>query len=249
MTFAPTGEGQGQPWAVPAGSLPQEFATADGPIGFHEVEQLALASLKDASTTATCVSAWLRGACPIEEIYLHGITGAARLLGQWWVSDRISFSDVTVGASRLHRMLYELSPVFLADAEPPQDATVLLLAEPGSQHTMGLFMLSEFFRRAGWRTLLEQPTSASDTMRTVSSHWLDVVTLSVSSDRHWDALQTLVRQLRHHSSNPDLQIIAGGPMALLNEAALLDLGVDWIGTDAKATVWRARQEMQRPPNS
>lgn len=44
MTFAPTGESQGQPWAAPAGSLPQEFATADGPIGFHEVEQLALAS-------------------------------------------------------------------------------------------------------------------------------------------------------------------------------------------------------------
>jgi methylmalonyl-CoA mutase cobalamin-binding subunit len=104
---------------------------------------------------------------------------------------------------------------------------------------MGLFMLSEFFRRAGWYTLVEQPKLDANVLRLLSGHWVDVLALSVSTDRQLQALRVLVRQARTISPNPHMTIIAGGPLALSNAQALLDLGVDWVGTDAPSTVERA----------
>ena len=222
---------------VHVGSLqPDELAVCDGPIGPEEVLSLTQASLRDMASTSRCVSDWLRRDWHIEDIYLHGIVSAARLQGLWWVRDQLDFSALTVGCSRLHRVLYELSPVFLADAQPAKDATVLLLPEPDSQHTMGLFMLSEFFRRGGWHTFLLQPDELGDALRIVGSHWVDVMAISIASDRHFDHLRHLIAQVRQHSANPRIQILAGGPMASCMPDTLMALGVDCIGTDAKSTV-------------
>ena len=223
------------------GGLPlADWIDDDSAFSNEEVFALATASLTSETQTEQCVSEWLRQDRPIEQIYLTAITSAARLLGQWWLSDRIRFSDVTVGSSRLHRLLYDLSPIFLADKAPAIDATVLLLAEPGSQHTMGLFMLSEFFRRAGWRTLMEQPQSALDATRLATHHWVDVVAISVSSDRQFEALRSWVLAVRTKSPNRAIQIVAGGPMAQLMPDALLELGVDWVGGDALSTANEAK---------
>ena len=204
-----------------------------------DAQHLARQSLLATSDLHQVIAQWLERGVGLESIYLDGITQAARTLGQWWLSDDIDFGTVTVGSSRLHRLLYDLSPQFLIDAQPPMGATVLMLAEPESQHTMGLFMLSEFFRRAGWYTLVEQPRLDANVLRLLSGHWVDVLALSVSTDRQLAALRVLVRQARTISPNPQMAIIAGGPLALSNPQALLDLGVDWIGTDAPGTVERA----------
>ena len=204
-----------------------------------DAQHLARQSLLATSDLHQVIAQWLERGVGLESIYLDGITQAARTLGQWWLSDDIDFGTVTVGSSRLHRLLYDLSPQFLIDAQPPMGATVLMLAEPESQHTMGLFMLSEFFRRAGWYTLVEQPRLDANVLRLLSGHWVDVLALSVSTDRQLAALRVLVRQARTISPNPQMAIIAGGPLALSHPQALLDLGVDWIGTDAPGTVERA----------
>jgi hypothetical protein len=204
-----------------------------------DAQHLARQSLLATSDLHQVIAHWLQRGVGLESIYLDGITQAARTLGQWWLSDDIDFGTVTVGSSRLHRLLYDLSPQFLIDAQPPMGATVLMLAEPESQHTMGLFMLSEFFRRAGWYTLVEQPRLDANVLRLLSGHWIDVLALSVSTDRQLAALRVLVRQARTISPNPQMAIIAGGPLALSHPQALLDLGVDWIGTDAPGTVERA----------
>ena len=138
-------------------------------------------------------------------------------------------------------LLYDLSPQFLAGGHAPLGATALLLAEPESQHTMGLFMLSEFFKRAGWYTLVEQPRMDANVLRLLSSHWVDVLALSISTDRQLPALKVLIRQARKLSPNPRMVIIAGGPMAANQPQLLAELGVDWIGDDAATTVERATQ--------
>jgi methylmalonyl-CoA mutase cobalamin-binding subunit len=202
---------------------------------------LARLCLQDNTDLHACIADWQARGADLPHIYLHGITEAARTLGRWWLSDDIDFASVTLGSSRLHRLLYDLSPQFLADATPPLGATVLMLAEPESQHTMGLFMLSEFFRRAGWYTLVEQPRMDANVLRLLSAHWVDVLALSVSTDRQLTALEALVRQARQISPNPRMTVIAGGPLASSQPERLLALGVDWLGEDALATVEQATQ--------
>ncbi|MDI9330460.1 MAG: cobalamin B12-binding domain-containing protein [Alphaproteobacteria bacterium] len=210
-------------------------------LSLSEVEQLARLSLQTGADLHNFIAQWQDRGIDLPDIYLQGITEATRVLGCWWLSDEIDFASVTVGSSRLLRLLYDLSPQFLADATPPLGATVLMLAEPESQHTMGLFMLSEFFRRAGWYTLVEQPRLDADFLRLISGHWIDVLALSVSTERQLLALKILVRQARQVSPNPHLVVIAGGPLALSQPKLLADLGVDWVGHDAPSTVERASQ--------
>ena len=204
-----------------------------------DAEQLARLSLQTTSDLNAQIALWQRRGLDLPQIYLEGITEAARVLGRWWLSDEIDFASVTVGSSRLHRLLYDLSPQFLAGGHAPLGATALLLAEPESQHTMGLFMVSEFFRRAGWYTLMDQPQMSANVLRMLSGHWVDVLALSISTERQLPALKKLIRQARQMSPNPHMVVIAGGPLAVNQPHALDDLGVDWVGQDADSTVERA----------
>ena len=208
-------------------------------LSVSEAEHLARLSLQASADLNQVIVGWQQRGIDLGDIYLSGITEAARTLGRWWVSDEIDFASVTVGSSRLHRLLYDFSPQFLADSAPSLGATVLLLAEPESQHTMGLFMVSEFFRRAGWYTLMDQPQMSANVLRMLSGHWVDVLALSISTERQLPALKKLIRQARQMSPNPHMVVIAGGPLAVNQPHTLDDLGVDWVGQDAASTVERA----------
>ena len=67
----------------------------------------------------------------------------------------------------------------------------------------------------GW-----QPPMRANVLRLLSGHWVDVLALSVSTDRQLPALRILVRQARQISPNPKMTIIAGGPLALSDPQAL-----------------------------
>ena len=61
---------------------------------------------------------------------------------------------------------------------------------------MGLFMLSEFFKRAGWTVTVGVPQDVNEFKRLFQSEWFDAVGISVSSDRHLDTLRSLLPSLR-----------------------------------------------------
>ena len=87
----------------------------------------------------------------IDRIFLDLLAPTARYLGELWDDDLCTFTDVTVGLGRLQRVLREFSPALGRSVEhPARGRRVLLLPGPGEQHTFGLVMVSEFFRRAGW---------------------------------------------------------------------------------------------------
>ena len=76
-----------------------------------------------------------------------------------WDADLCDFTQVTIGLWRLQQLMYELSPAFQDDAQRGVQIhrAMLVLVPvpvpvpvPGSQHTLGLLRVAEFFRRAGW---------------------------------------------------------------------------------------------------
>jgi len=118
---------------------------------------------------------------------------------------------------------------------------VLLATEPQAQHTMGAFMLGEFFRREGWRVQSLTPHDCDDVRVQLARDWFDAVGLSISTTRHLTALQGLIPQLRAESPNPGLRVMAGGPMAWQHSESLLGLGVDLLGGAADETVRQLSQ--------
>jgi hypothetical protein len=110
---------------------------------------------------------------------------------------------------------------------------------------MGLFMLSEFFKRAGWLVTVAVPQDVSEFKRLFVSDWFDAVGISVSTDRHIRSLEVLLPLLRAASDNLDLQVFVGGPMAYLDPDRLQGLAARVLAEDAPATVISVTRGMPR----
>lgn len=209
----------------------------EGDFPAPELDSLARACLQSAEAAMHHVQRWRDAGHELEDIYLSGIVPCARLLGHWWSCDLSDFAQVTIASANLQRLLHRLSADFCAPgAEQSRGLSVLLATEPQSQHTMGAFMLGEFFRRRGWSVQLLAPQDIEDVLTHLRRDWFDAIGLSVSTGRQLHALERLMPRLRTESPNERLCVMVGGPLALSDPQALQDLGVDVVGSDARETV-------------
>ena len=209
----------------------------DSDFELPELEALAQACLLSPEAALACVQRWRDAGHGLEDIYLRGIVPSARLLGHWWCCDWSDFAQVTIASANLQRVLHRLSAEFCAPgADQPKGLSILLATEPQSQHTMGAFMLGEFFRRCGWGVQLLTPHEGEDVLAHLRRDWFDAIGLSVSTGRQLRALERLMPRLRSESPNQQLCVLVGGPLAATDPQALQDLGVDLVGGDARETV-------------
>ena len=181
-----------------------------------------------------------RGATPAS-LFLGILTEAAQSLGVLWEDDRCSFADVTIGVGHLQQVVRSLSPSFqLAAVARPHADTVLLLPAPGDQHTFGLVMLSEFFRREGWHVIGGPASSGGDATRLVRSTWVDVAGFSIGADHLLGGLAACITALRRASRNKDINVMVGGPMLLKYPDLVKRTGADTAAADAPGAVREAR---------
>ncbi len=170
----------------------------------------------------------------------------ASYLGELWKADRCSFTEVTVGLSRLRQMLRDLSPEFELDAsEYRHGRRALLLATPGEQHTFGLFVVEAFFRREGWDVSGGQIDSADEIAHLVDRQWFAVAGFSLSSERFIDRLALLIRVVRRHSCNRDIGVLVGGPLFIEQPELAERVGADAFAADGRDAVARARSLLTR----
>jgi MerR family transcriptional regulator, light-induced transcriptional regulator len=141
---------------------------------------------------------------------------------------------------RLQQVLRTLSPHFQAEAMiRAQPETVVLAPGPGEQHTFGLLMVGEFFRREGWRVAGGPATSANDTVLIARRMWVDVVGFSIGSPAGLEALAQAIRAVRRASRNPNLYVLVGGPLVLTRPGLVARTGADAAAADAAGAVRQA----------
>ena len=202
-----------------------------------QVALLTQAAIKSMEETRKILMKWRSQGHSLKDTYLFGITGSARLIGELWSRDALDFVNVTIALSRLHRVMHEFSQEFLSEGNSESNGlSLLLMTEPGSQHGLGVFMLSEFFRQAGWRVTLASPQDIVDFKRIFLSDWFDAVVLSISTDRQIDAVAQSLPELSKTTANPNLKIYVGGPMAQVSPEAINWEGTLLLQTDAAQTV-------------
>jgi methanogenic corrinoid protein MtbC1 len=212
----------------PGGTAPDE----------HDVARLVGHVLRDDDTAVfDCVDTLIARGVPLERVFLGLLGPTARRLGEMWEADTCSFTEVTLGLIRLQQLLRRYAPRF-NDGSASGDPTrrVLLNALPGEQHTFGLFMLAEFFRRAGW-DVDEQPLgSATEIASVVGDHWYAMIGLSVSSDNRINELANLILDVRERSLNPNLGVMVGGCLFSEHPALVEFVGADIGGRDAADSI-------------
>lgn len=171
---------------------------------------------------------------------------AALHLGREWEEDRRSFVDVTLGLVLMHEVIHTLGYEY---HDGPQEAgvvrRVMLASAPGSQHVLGLSIVSEFFRKAGWQVVLEVSPSSAELCRAVKNEWFDLVGLSVALDGQLPTLRALVGKLKAASRNPSTPILLGGPVFMLGPQRAERYGAQAICLDAREAVTTALSLVSR----
>jgi MerR family transcriptional regulator, light-induced transcriptional regulator len=151
-----------------------------------------------------------------------------------WEEDECDFSTVTVALGRLQRLLRELSPAFGSEVEHPANGRRALFVQPrDEQHSFGLSMVAEFFRRDGWDVIGGVGGAVADPALIVRDEWVDVVGFSVGTDGRLPWLRETISAVRKASRNPALRVLVGGPPFAAHPEWADDTGADGTARDGK----------------
>jgi methanogenic corrinoid protein MtbC1 len=178
----------------------------------------------------------------LQTIYLDLLAPAARRLGELWLADQCHFTDVTIGLWRMQQVMYDLSPVFQGQQhQVAGKRRILVTAIPGSQHTLGVLMVVEFFRRAGWNVWSEPGIERAQLIREVGENWFDIVGISVSAEPQLIDLPELIADLRQKSKNPLISVMVGGPLLVAHPEYADQIGADVATVDIHDAISQAER--------
>lgn len=209
---------------------------------------LKLVLTDTAMATRRFVDELLRRGASHEVVFLDLLPRAARRLGELWDDDRCDFSDVTLGLCRLHEVVREHSIVHEGTgAQVTGNAPRILLATAcADQHVLGVVLVAEFFRRAGWRVWSEPGAFRAHLASILSEESFDVVGLSVACNISPDDLANEIEIFRKASVNRSLRILIGGRLVLEQPELIARVGADGGAGDAGAAPATATELLARP---
>lgn len=224
------------PAALPSTSDVAEFA--------------ALAIDRDTTFLTTHVQQFRARGLPIEAVYLNLLAPAARHLGEMWDNDLCDFTAVTMALWRLQQVLRNLSSSFHGDAAATgEEHRALLASMPGEQHTFGLFIVAEFFRRAGWEVLDSPMRTREELLDVIRHEWFALAGLSVARATGFDELTSLIAEIRKASRNQKIKIMVGGPAFIDHPELIERVGADATASDGRNAVTLARDMLSIPLRS
>ena len=230
---------------------PAEVApvVADATISAADVETLAPLALRvEADTLLDHVEEILARGATVDAVLVDLLAPAARLLGEYWESDRCDFVDVTMALWRLQEVVHELAAHFPPERGSPTNARRALFASmPGDQHSFGTVVIDELFRREGWLTDRMSDAETQDLLHRAADQWFDLIGLTVSCDCHIADLASIIAGLRTVARNPRVCVMVGGRIFSADPALAVQVGADGTARDAKlalhlaANLVRARE--------
>ncbi len=186
----------------------------------------------------------LEAGATLEVLYLRLLAPVARRLGEMWEQDSCSFADVTVAVGRLQQVVLEFAGQAPLSLSPPTPRRRVLFAPvPGEQHTFGLLMVGDFFRRAGWDVWSQPASTRGDLVALVRREWFAVVALSASSETSLGALAASIRVIRRASANHRVGVLVGGLVFTTRPDLATRVGADATAADAQEATAQAERLM------
>ena len=158
---------------------------------------------------------------PAPEILSTLVGGVAAELGHLWLQDELSFLEVTIASSKLHRAIHELRNVTRRSNGGPE-VRVLFTTVPGEQHALGAAVAEQLAWQAGLDTRLD--VRGNRDIDDGAANGFDAVAIAVPCDRTLERLGEMVRRLRNGAPGSSFGIFLGGGMATDDLAR--DVGAD-----------------------
>jgi methylmalonyl-CoA mutase cobalamin-binding subunit len=153
-------------------------------------------------------------------------TEAARALGESWLSDELSFVDVTVRTERLHALVRKVDGM-VADAGEAKGPAVLVLVAEAEQHTLGASVLALQLRLAGFIAVVRVAPVAADLTVLMAANRFDLALVSIGCTAGLESGIGLVRTLRLMSRG-ELCIFVGGAVPVSDDVLQQRTGADRV---------------------
>lgn len=176
----------------------------------------------------------------METLFVEVLEPTARYLGEMWDRDACDFIDVTIGVSRLQKLL----AIFNNSHSVPaldQRRHVLMAMTPGDQHFFGVTMVERFLLAAGWKVRIELTASAQEIAEASHDAWFAVAGLTMGSDQGIDSLKDTIVKVRERSRNPSIGIMVGGPLFTARPDLAIEVGADATAPHAPGAVLVAQK--------
>lgn len=170
----------------------------------------------------------------VEALFQDLLAPTARRLGELWDEDINDFMDVTRGMGHLQQLVHVFSSEFCAESrEPISNRRALMMTLPGEQHTLGLSLINEHFRREGWRVWSGPSQSIGDIVTLAEGQYFEVVGFSASILTDPTLLADQISTIREASLNQHVRIFIGGHPFSENPDLVLAVGADATATDGR----------------
>ena len=155
-------------------------------------------------------------------IYFDVFAPSMEQIGELWERNEISVAEEHLATAITERLISQLSLQEM-QAAPRGQGTVLVGCVAGERHELGLRMLADLLRQAGWRVLyLGADVPTADWVQLAVRTHADVVAISAGAQRHVPALRDLIAQLR--AALPDLQVLVGGAIFVRDPTLWREVG-------------------------
>lgn len=200
----------------------EEFVSLLCEEGTHRGEALAMAAFRRCDDPQT-IAAELLGP-------------AARLIGEYWRMDICDFMKVTVVMTRIQRLFWRMVTERPAVPRYVSRRAVLLAPVPGEQHTFGLAVVEDAFRRSGWQVDCCGFADETALQRQCSANDYHLIGLSMSGEVFAPRLAETIRKLKGNSRNASVRVMMGGGIFVENPGLAFDAGADFLALDALSAV-------------
>lgn len=166
----------------------------------------------------------------------HYIPELARRLGREWEEDLSTFSQVSIGSSRLQALLHEIGKGWSADGTGSAGSATVLLIVPGNeQHTLGALVVAGWLRRKGLSVCLRIAPTQAELAAILAQRRFDGAMISVACNEKLETCVGLVKTLRQETSG-GLRIALGGAVLERGEDVAAVSQVDIVTNDLSKAV-------------
>lgn len=176
----------------------------------------------------------------LESIFLYLLEPVARHLGARWETDEMSFMDVHLGLTRLHQLICECESIgYHAENVPLPNHSILLTCAPGENHTFGLTMVADFFRRYGWRVSNLCGLDNDFLLARLKSTHYSAVGFSLHHERSFASLKEIIRKVRASTKNREVVVMVGGDYFIKRPESVKTVGADIYAGNGREAVLKA----------
>lgn len=159
------------------------------------------------------------------------IPEAARRFGDAWLTDEMSFCDVTIGSARLQNMLRDITEGFASqDSRDAPRGLILVIVLRGAQHTLGGLGLAGQLRRRGVSVCLQIGPSDDALRELVAECRFDGALITIATTDEIDTLKNVVNVLKT-ATKGTLPIAIGGSVVALHKEQFSVPGADIVTND------------------